>query len=785
METPDKLKLEWSSQFTLSSPATSSPLPGDKILLPQSALEQLLAAAPSSKISVPSSHPYPPDFDPYNPSSFAAERHARSQAQVERQQLPHPLTFRLVNPSNGRAVFAGIREFSAEEGHLILSQFLQAALGVGSALANGSKAQTAGHTDGEGQIDQQMSRITVHAASLAKGTYVKLRPLEAGYDPEDWKSLLEDYLRKNFTTLTKNEVLTVPAGREQYQFLVDVFKPPGDAICVVDTDLEVDIEALNEDQARETLRHIAAKKHQVASSTKTSSAGGKLDLFRHQTGQVLQGEYVHFQVESWARAQGLEVRLESPSVERLELFASPLAPHQRNRPLEDEHVFADWKGRPFKSIRLSPNNVEFEESEAVLVSVHAPQNDNVPPSTAESFTIQATVLDCTEKSTSLDESLRQPGPDESRCLNCKQIVPKQSLILHESFCHRNNVVCSSGCNRVFQKRSQEWENHWHCPEDDSFGDNSQSRKEHDRIFHTSYSCPSCAYPVTFMSLPALAQHRTTSCPGKPILCRFCHLVTPQDGNPDPASAPDPELLLSGLTPHELADGARTTECHLCWRIVRLRDMEMHLKHHDYQRLSRETPRPCRNVNCGRTLDGTGHNGDTRLGQRMGQGAGNDIGLCSTCFGPLYVSLHDPEGKALQRRVERRYLQQLITGCGKAWCRNEFCKTGRLSQINGVEGASDAATGARMQTKDASPLIKPFVQQLKEGVTPLHFCVDEASQKRRNLAGMLAAEGQQFPGARVYGLSWCLGALEAEAGDLDKARDWLKNYAPTTDEEKGR
>ena len=33
--------------------------------------------------------------------------------------------------------------------------------------------------------------VTVHSKQLPKGTFVKLRPLEAGYDPEDWKALLE------------------------------------------------------------------------------------------------------------------------------------------------------------------------------------------------------------------------------------------------------------------------------------------------------------------------------------------------------------------------------------------------------------------------------------------------------------------------------------------------------------------------------------------------------------------------------------------------------------------
>lgn len=209
---------------------------------------------------------------------------------------------------------------------------------------------------------------------------------------------------------------------------------------------------------------------------------------------------------------------------------------------------------------------------------------------------------------------------------------------------------------------------------------------------------------------------------------------------------------------------------MCNKLVRLRDMETHLKSHDLDRLSRPPPIPCRNANCGRTLDVCSKTGDTRAGTRMGQGPGNDVGLCSVCFGPLYVSMYDPENKALRRRIERKYLQQILTGCGKPWCRNKFCKTGRKSlELN-----------TNITTKDALPMIKPFLDALAKGAdaAPLHFCVDEASQKRRILAAMLAAEDGVVATTGGYTVEWCVGALEAEGGDLDGARQWLKNWAPT-------
>lgn len=283
-----------------------------------------------------------------------------------------------------------------------------------------------------------------------------------------------------------------------------------------------------------------------------------------------------------------------------------------------------------------------------------------------------------------------------------------------------------------------------------------SKSKHDDVFHNPRQCPNCSYKAT--NLRDLASHRTSICPGKIILCQFCHLEVPQEGDP---FDPSPEALISGLTAHELADGARTTECHLCSKIVRLRDMSTHLKHHDLEKLSRSKPYICRNINCGRTLEGVGKNGEVGAGIRMGQGPGNALGLCSMCFGPLYVSMHDPEGKAMKRRVERRYLSQLMAGCGKAWCTNPYCKTAK-SKVGKPEAA--------LSTKDALPLVQPLMATLGDKSKEIYFCVDAASQKRRKLAEMLAGE-------RIYDLEWCVAALEAESGNLDAARTWLQNWAP--------
>lgn len=776
---PTPATLLWSSQFSVL-PATEAPfLRGDKIILPPSALEQLLSA---STATIPQAivGQQTPNFDPYNPYTFEAERRARAEAVERQQQLPHPLIFRLVNPQNGRIIFAGIREFSAASDQIGLSPFLRHSLGVDG--DSGPKEGNNVNGDSESvsaSLNGGMPRITVHVKELPKGTYVKLRPLEAGYDPEDWKSLLEKHLRENFTTLTNGEILSIPAGKEEFRFLVDGLKPNAEAVSIVDTDLEVDIEALSEEQARETLKRRLEKSQRAPGTVKGSSGGGVLELEKDELGQVKRGEYVDYTVKQWDRSKGVEFELVSQGGEELlDLLVTPSGPRQRARPREDEHVFGDFTSRPTKRIKVQAPHADLENSDALWVSVRGYCNsekdeDGVPQDDGPihyllRVTSVANNADLYVNEADTNEA-EAPSADEDRCKNCRQWVPRRTMMLHENFCFRNNIQCPH-CENVFQKKSVEWNSHWHCPLDDAYGNDPSSKKKHNTIFHAPVSCPSCDYQSS--NIPNLAQHRTTTCPGKLILCTFCHLEVPQQGSEDPDPW-EPEVLLSGLTPHELIDGGRTTECHLCTKIVRLRDMTTHLKHHDLERLARRSPCLCRNINCGRTLDGVRKRGEIRH-----QPTRNELGICDTCFGPLYVSTYDPDGKALRRRVERKYLTQLLTGCGQQWCRNEYCKYGR-------KNLSLEREGSPITSKEALSMIKPFMERLREGTSPLHFCVDEASQKRRTLAEMLAMdEGDDFKGKEpertdeAYALEWCVGALEAESGDLDRGRAWLRDWAPT-------
>lgn len=745
------LRLQWSAQYDAKPSAHVKSLKGDKCRLPSSALDALLGAAArlhTQRTEIQPDSDFIPSFNATSPQN----------------QLPQPLTFRLINPHNSCFVYAGVQEFSADEDTIILSEFLRTALGLD-------------------ESSDEQARVTVHVEELAKGQYVRLRPLEAGYDAEDWKALLEQHLRSSYTTLSRNQILTVPHHgsshdeRTAYYFLIDAFRPDTDAICIVDTDLEVDIEALNEEQARETVEKVTAR---IKKSTETSNdpdRSTELSIFGEVRGSVRHGAYVDYGLSSWPRSETLYVTLESDDVadDSTDLFASPYSSLLRVRPRVSDYVFADLVGGRQKQLIIEPSNAAMQDAEVLWVAIHIHQDkqDATAPIVERAYSLRVTTTPNPDDEGSDDRASHE---GDTKCQNCQRWVPSGSYALHEVSCRRRNVLCPLGCGQVLQKDSSSYTQHWHCPHDTCHGMTALSHAKHDYMFHPiePLTCTRCSTKQTFPSRPLLAQHHVTVCAAKLTLCRFCHLEVAQEGDPD---EPNAEALISGMTVHELIDGSRTTECHICSRITRLRDLDTHMKHHDFERKSRPRPRVCRNVNCGRTQDGVSGNGHVETSMQEDR-----FGLCSACYTPLYVSLYDPEHKALLRRIERRYLQQILTGCGKSWCRNSFCKTGQthLATVNNskVEAIS---------TKDALPLIKPYVNAtaLSDRSSALHFCVDASAQQSRVIATVMTAESELGMGVKGggYDFAWCIAALEAERGDADKARAWLHDYAPRRDEEK--
>lgn len=172
----------------------------------------------------------------------------------------------------------------------------------------------------------------------------------------------------------------------------------------------------------------------------------------------------------------------------------------------DYHQWSDLSSDHERSVHLSVTTGH------VYIGIHSFTDKSV-------ITWQATIDD---ETTAMEEEEEEDLTGKEQCKNCHAWVLQRTLVLHEGFCLRNNVLCPWGCGKVFKKDSQELEDHWHCDQCDYIGEGGkEGREKHLAYFHTPKTC-SCTH-FTTDSYEALSEHKRTTCPEKLITCRFCHV----------------------------------------------------------------------------------------------------------------------------------------------------------------------------------------------------------------------------------------------------------------------
>ncbi|KAK9245835.1 ubiquitin fusion degradation protein UFD1-domain-containing protein [Lipomyces tetrasporus] len=655
----------------------------DRIVLPQSVLEQLLSEA-------------------------------------GRESLPSPLTFRVFNPATNAYTHCGVREFSAPESTVLISPQIASTLGVSEKQLQASSTQ-----DGS-----TPPVLLVSKCDLPKGTFVSLCPLDTNYLTMDdnWKALLESALQASYTTLTEGQTFSIvnPATREAITLLVNNLQPEK-AVCIVETDLTVDITAMSEDHAWKSVAHRDAKRKVESGKVATISQDAPVRGTFSDLSQVFL-----FDLKSWDRSRPVIVELEvldaGDSSERdidgraADVFVSI-----------DEHPSKDyflWSTQTDEKnvISIAPSNSFLATAEKITLAVRScvvPLSFSLMVSQEEGIVEQ--------------KSAPAPQSESRQCPNCKQFFPPRTFQLHTAFCERNNLLCPHlGCGRIFRRQDGIPASHWHC-DLDSFSCDSVSTKEKHILAH--HTLATCVCGESFPSQQHLAHHRATICPQKLHICRFCHLRLPQESRDSQSD------LLAGYTGHESRCGTRTTDCPRCNRIVKLRDLDSHMQLHELQRVSAPLPRICANALCVRVID-----------DDPAAANSNSLGLCSSCFGPLYSPMHDPTGARLKGRIERRYFIQLTTGCKRSYCTNPACVTGRTnSNLPKLAPAEVAA----------------MVKELTEG-GKLEFCVDDGMTRRRRLVNWIGDDNE-------FARPWiCRAVGEVRVGVEDddptsseaKARSWL-------------
>ncbi|XP_040383340.1 ubiquitin recognition factor in ER-associated degradation protein 1-like [Oryza brachyantha] len=169
------------SPATINKPHLES---GDKVIMPASALHRLTS------------------LDVEFPMLFELSRHSSYAAAAA--------------GAARRVSHCGVLEFVAEDGVVVIPGWMMRNMGVR-----------------EGDL------VGVKSVSLPKGTYVKLQPHTGDFlDTANPKAVLEKTLR-NFTCLTTGDTIMVAYNNNEYH--IDIVETkPAPAVCIIDTDCEVD-----------------------------------------------------------------------------------------------------------------------------------------------------------------------------------------------------------------------------------------------------------------------------------------------------------------------------------------------------------------------------------------------------------------------------------------------------------------------------------------------------------------------------------------------------------------
>uniref|UniRef100_A0A7S2HLE7 Uncharacterized protein n=1 Tax=Helicotheca tamesis TaxID=374047 RepID=A0A7S2HLE7_9STRA len=138
---------------------------------------------------------------------------------LARLQVDYPMLFQLQSPTKGTMTHCGVLEFTAEEGSCYVPFWMMQNL-----------------------LIEEGSVLTVTNVSLPKASFVKLQPQHVDFlEITNPRAVLEHALR-NFSCITKGDVICVPYNEKKYQFEIKEVKPQ-DAACIIETDCNVDFDA--------------------------------------------------------------------------------------------------------------------------------------------------------------------------------------------------------------------------------------------------------------------------------------------------------------------------------------------------------------------------------------------------------------------------------------------------------------------------------------------------------------------------------------------------------------
>jgi Ubiquitin fusion degradation protein UFD1 len=361
-----------------------------------------------------------------------------------------PMYFRLTRVQNEAVAnksltsFAGVLEFTASEGTVQLPSHVWQNL----------------YPDKSSEgIDVPLVELCY--ASLPKGTYAKLKPKGAGFhDLPNHKAVLETELRLH-ATLSEGEIIRVSYGTTQYGLQVLELKPAS-TVSVIETDIDVDVET------PEGENHVLML----------------LEMGKTEEGIVEEGKFKYYKfsidgtVSEVIRSgfADLEVMLQADNNGNgdCDIYVS-------RHPL----VFPTQHRHEWSSHEMGSKNLVIKHKNQNLV----PGNYTIGVygfKGVSKYQISVHVKDRNVHAQKVGAGDKVNSEDMVECNNCKRYITRRTIVLHEAYCVRHNVVCQyDGCEVVLRK--EEIENHVHCVKCGRALQKGEMEK-HMKVFHQPIEC---------------------------------------------------------------------------------------------------------------------------------------------------------------------------------------------------------------------------------------------------------------------------------------------------------
>ena len=623
-------------------------------------------------------------------------------------RLPHPLVFRLSTPTSH--TYVGVREFHDVDTETVyISEDVKQRLNLPSGDEHGDDvilslelALNISGVDSSGK--EEVNEKAFIEVEPAQGAFVR-----------DWKTFLESTLSKSYTAVTTGDTLTFEVGGMEYVLNVLSVKTASGvrSVCVVDRDIELVVKTTPTSGVE-----LADDGENNAKGNERQEPGVYTDLFGDVKGIIGVGQRVKVRVPG-----GMKFVSDGEFVLAFDQFV-------------DENRFE--YGSMHKPLKEWVNEFDDEVSVYVYALGIEKEKDTESgrDSEIEAINFNITAISEEEELEEETETIKGIDVNSYKCRYCEKIIAKASMLLHENFCRRNNVMCPNGCGRIFFKEIPS--THWHCC--DTYGDGEFSKQLHVKYMHDDplgITCEECT-EYNCLKRYTLCEHVSRSCPSAIHECRYCHLIIPRGKASNEATFYD-------VSEHEWECGGKTTECPRCGRVIKMRDLETHMRLHEIMRVSLTVPTVCSNEMCMNIVE-----------DEMGHA--NPVKLCNDCYGGLYSSVYDPDGKRLLQRIERRYILQIRNGCGRNNCENELCGSSEKCKIPQNVRVSMASVVSFVKGE----IMKDFKDA--HGYA-FQFCVSEKMEARRRLVEVF--EGGEWP------LGWVCKANSVVGDDINAMNAWLE------------